>query len=189
MKTVEPSDLFLTWKYIVDLFRKENAKNIAFVWCCCTAFSKKIQDIMEFYPGNEYVDWFGNDLFGSRHFANNQSKVTEDLAEESERHKKPLMIAESSAARVGVELGQESWDNWFRPYFEWIKNHKSVKAFCYINWNWAIDWKQSEWGNCRIEENNIISQNYAQEMENPKYLHNVAIKEFLEKTYGGNIET
>ena len=98
------------------------------------------------------------------------------------------MIGESSPAKIGVDRGMESWNDWFKPFFLWIKNHPNIKAFCYINWDWGKDWKQPEWLNGRIEENNLISQNYAREMENSMYLHSVTIKEFLEKTYSGNIE-
>lgn len=137
------------WKHIVDLFRKENCDNVAFVWCACTGFdseSESIERIMKYYPGDEYVDWFGNDLFGVKHFKDNQDAVTEAFAKESDRHNKPLMIGESSAAKVGVLNGEKSWKEWFEPFFEWLHKHPVTKAFCYINWDWGEDWKTPEWG-------------------------------------------
>ena len=162
------------WKHIVGLFKKEKCNNVAFVWCACTAFdskSKSAARIMEYYPGDEYVDWFGDDLFGVNHFKNNQDIVTESFAKEAEKHRKPLMIGESSPARIGVDKGKESWDEWFKPYFKWIKNHPVVKAFCYINWDWGKDWKQPEWLNGRIEENEEVRKRYRGELSKKKYLH------------------
>lgn len=164
-------EFILAWRYIVDLFRKYSVKNVAFVWDACTAFNKDLKEIMNFYPGDEYVDWFGNNFFGVQHFKDNQDNVTEDFYKESIKHKKPLMIAESSAIKTGTLNGEESWKAWFKPYFNWIKTHPNTKAFCYINWDWAVDWKQLEWGNCRIEENEFIRRAYIKEMSDKRYVH------------------
>ena len=93
------------------------------------------------------------------------------------------MIGESSPARTGVDKGQESWDEWFKPYFEWIENHSNIKAFCYINWDWEKDWKQPEWLNGRIHENEIIRKNFVKALKNLRFIHNQKIKDFLEQVY------
>ena len=179
----EPKEFILAWKHIVDLFRNNNVTNVAFVWNACTAFNRDIKEIMEFYPGDRYVDWFGNNLFGIRHFKDNKDKVTEDFIKEAIKHKKPVMIGESTAARTGVESGEKSWKEWFEPFFKWVKEHEVVKAFCYINWDWAIDWKQPEWGNCRIEENEEVSKRYIKELKKSKYIHNLPMNKFLKIVY------
>lgn len=178
-----PNDFVSAWKHIVDLFREEKCNNVAFVWCACTAFDSRLKSIikiMEYYPGDEYVDWFGNDLFGVKHFRDNEDVVTEDFIREAEKHKKPLMIGESSPAKIGVDKGKESWDEWFKPYFKWIETHQAVKAFCYINWDWEKDWKQPEWLNGRIEENEEVKKRYVKELSNKKYLHLKDIDKLLE---------
>ena len=96
------------------------------------------------------------------------------------------MIGESTAAEVGVLDGEKSWDNWFKPYFEWIGKHKQIKAFCYINWDWIKDktWgSPGTWGNCRIEENEIVRKKFVRELGNPKYIHNQKMEDFLGKVY------
>ncbi|MEK6858275.1 MAG: hypothetical protein AABX39_06835, partial [Nanoarchaeota archaeon] len=150
--------------------------NIATVWCSCPAFNKKIEEIMNFYPGNDYVDWWGIDLFGVRHFKDNNDSLTEKFVTLAQEHKKPVMVGESSATRVGVLNGEASWNEWFEPFFKWLRNHSNVKAFCYINWNWAIDWKTPEWGNCRIEENEIVKEKYIEELNRTCYLHHLQQK-------------
>ncbi|MCK5150143.1 hypothetical protein KAJ87_04425 [Candidatus Pacearchaeota archaeon] len=169
----EPKDFSFAWRYIINLFRKKGVKNIAFVWNCCTAFTRNIKEIMEFYPGDEYVDWFSDNLFGVRHFTeiNNPKIITKDFLKEAEKHGKPVMIGESSAQGIGVEKGVESWNEWFKPYFKWIRDHPVIKAFCYINWDWGKDWKLPEWGNCRIEENEKVKKRYIKEVSKSKYIH------------------
>ncbi len=167
----KPKEFILAWKHIVDLFRKNKVWNIAFVWDACTAFNRDIKEIMKYYPGDDYIDWFGNNLFGARHFADNKDNVTEDFAKEAIKHKKPLLIGESSPARTGVDKGKESWNKWFKPYFKWIEDHPVCKAFCYINWDWGKDWKMPEWLNGRIEENEIVRKLYVKELSKNKYIH------------------
>ena len=168
-----PKAFISAWRHIHNKFKENGINNVAFIWNACTAFSRNIKDITKFYPGDDYVDWFGNNLFGTKHFIYNKDKVTEDFCRLAIKHRKPLMICESSAARVGVINGKKSWNDWFKPYFGWVKNHKVVKAFCYINWDWGKDWKQPEWGNCRIEENKFIRKSYVKELSNKRYIHNL----------------
>ena len=169
----QPKEFISAWKYIVDLFRKNDVKNIAFVWNCCTAFTRNIDEIMKFYPGDEYVDWFSDNLFGARHFTeiNNPKIITKTFLQEAEKHKKPVMVGESSPARTGVDKGKESWNEWFKPYFKWIENYPIIKAFCYINWDWGKDWKQPEWLNGRIEENEEVRKLYVRELSKEKDIH------------------
>ena len=93
------------------------------------------------------------------------------------------MVGESSPAKVGVDKGKESWDKWFKTYFNWINKNKIIKAFCYINWDWGKDWKQPEWLNGRIHENEYVRKNFVKELNKKKYIHNIPIKKFLEITY------
>jgi len=176
-----PKNFIKAWKHFVDKYRKEKINNIANVWCACPY--RGTVPVEPYYPGNDYVDWFGIDVFTKRHFANSKNKQTEDFLKLAKKHKKPVMIGESSPARTGVDKGQESWDEWFKPYFDWIKNHPNIKAFCYINWDWEKDWKQPEWLNGRIHENEIVRKNYIKELKNPRYIHNQKINNFLEKVY------
>lgn len=161
------------WKYIVDKFRKAGVDNVAAVWCACPY--KGTDTVEKFYPGDDYVDWFGIDVFSARHFKGSQYKPVEDFLELAKKHKKPVMVGESTAAGVGVLNGEKSWEDWFKPFFKWIHNHKQIKAFCYINWDWLIDktWgSPGTWGNCRIENNEIVRKNYIKELSKPCYIHN-----------------
>lgn len=162
-----PETFVKAWKHFVELYRKEKISNIATVWCACPYTGTA--PVEPYYPGDNYVDWFGIDVFAVKHFANNSNKQTEDFLLLAKKHKKPVMVGESSPARTGVDKGQESWDEWFQPYFKWIEEHPQIKAFCYINWDWGKDWKQPEWLNGRIHENEIVRKHFVKELSQSKY--------------------
>ena len=169
------------WRHFVNKYRKEKVLNIANVWCACPY--KGTASVEPYYPGDEYVDWFGIDVFAVKNFANNSAQQTEKFLKLSEEHRKPVMVGESSPARTGVDKGQKSWNEWFKPYFKWIEDHPNIKAFCYINWDWSKDWKQPEWLNGRIHENKIVRKNFVKELSQRRYIHNQKIKDFLENVY------
>ncbi|OGJ21940.1 hypothetical protein A3K73_04820 [Candidatus Pacearchaeota archaeon RBG_13_36_9] len=161
-------DFVDTWKHITDLIKKNEGYNIATVWCACPY--NGTESVEPYYPGDDYVDWFGIDVFSARYFKN--YSPIEDFLELAKTHKKPVMVGESSPAKTGVDKGEESWDEWFNPYFKWIHAHPIIKAFCYINWDWGKDWKQPEWLNGRIEENEEVRKRYIKELSKPVYIHN-----------------
>lgn len=177
----EPESFVIAWKYIVDYYRKKGINNIATVWCSCPY--KGTAPVEPYYPGDNYVDWFGIDVFAVRHFKDSKYDPVENFLKLAKKHKKPVMVGESTPARVGVDNGKESWDEWFKPYFKWIKDHPIIKAFCYINWDWEKDYKKPEWGNGRIHENEIVRKNFVKELKKKKYIHNKPIKNFLKEVY------
>ena len=165
-----PLKFVKSWRYIVNMFREAKINNIATVWCACPY--NGTEPVEPYYPGDDYVDWFGIDVFSARHFKDSSYEPVENFLKLAKKHKKPVMVGESSPARTGVDKGKESWDEWFKPYFKWINNHPIIKAFCYINWDWGKDWKQPEWLNGRIEENEEVRKRYIKELSKPIYIHN-----------------
>jgi beta-mannanase len=171
-----PNTYKLAWKRIVDIFRKNKTNNVAWIWHYAP---EGVANYMEYYPGDDYVDWWGISLFGLNDLKN---KNNLNFLNDAKKHKKPVMIAESSARGVGVLEGKKSWNAWFKPFFDIIEKNPVIKAFCYINWNWADygnkgNW--SDWGDCRISKNKIIKKNYIKELSKSKYIHNQKINEFL----------
>jgi len=163
----------------VDKLRVAKVDNVATVWCACP-FNLGTDPVEPYYPGDNYVDWFGVDVFFARHITG-KYKPVEDFLKLAIKHKKPVMIGETTAAGTGVEKGKESWDEWFKPFFKLIHDHKQIKAFCYINWDWLKDktWgSPGTWGNCRIEENKVVKKNYINEMSNERYIHNINLSDF-----------
>ncbi|MBI3980744.1 hypothetical protein HY345_01980 [Candidatus Microgenomates bacterium] len=64
-----PADFVTAWKHIVDIFRKEGATNVQFVYCQSALESGKINSnrdkLKQIYPGDDYVDWIALDGYAN----------------------------------------------------------------------------------------------------------------------------
>lgn len=164
-----PEDYAAAFRHVVDLLKEEKLANFAAVWCSCPY--PGTEEFESYYPGDDYVDWFGIDLFGAQLFGEKVYEPIERFLEMAVEHQKPVMIGESSAIKIGIENGEKIWKEWFVPYFNLIKKHPEIKAFCYINWDWGKDWKTPRWMNSRIEENEEVRRRYVKELNNQIYIH------------------
>lgn len=69
-----PALLTSAWKYVVNLFRADDATNVSWHWCpnvCAPAGSGAKQStapelLQQYYPGDAYVDWTGFDCYNAR---------------------------------------------------------------------------------------------------------------------------
>ena len=87
---------------ITNIFRS-NATNIATVWCVHPITN--LNNMLSYYPGDSYVDWWSIDLF-EPNFMN--SSNTQNFLNEAVQHSKPVMIGESCPSGIGVDSGQDS---------------------------------------------------------------------------------
>ncbi len=149
----------------------------ATVWCFAM---DGVMNFMDFYPGDSSVDWWAIDIFSAEHFSNINSDKFLDSAY---THQKPVMIGETTPRYVGVLQGQVSWDSWFAPFFNFIHTKPSVKAFCYINWDWSLYPQWNNWGDARLEANSIVAGHFTSEMDSNQYLHSMTESDFRE-TFG-----
>jgi len=155
---------------------------IATVWCFAM---DGVMNFSDFYPGDQYVDWWAIDIFAASHFNNINADKFLDSAY---IHQKPVMIGETTPRFVGVLQGQTSWNNWFVPFFNFIHNKPAVKAFCYINWDWSQYPLWGTWGDARLEANSIVAGHFKAEMDSSQYLHSMDESDFRE-TFGINDNT
>ncbi|NMM47567.1 CBM96 family carbohydrate-binding protein [Marinigracilibium pacificum] len=153
------------FQYITNIFRS-NASNIATVWCVHPITN--LNNMMSYYPGDSYVDWWSIDLFEPNFLS---SPNTQDYLDEAVLHSKPVMIGESCPSEVGVDGGQQSWNNWYVSYFNIIKNNPVIKAFCYINRNWKTSSSLPQWLDCRVYKNSTVGSLYQNELSNSIYQH------------------
>jgi len=157
------------FRRIVDIYREEGVDNVAFVWCYLP--SRGVRNrlfFMDWYPGDDYVDWWSTDLFAVGSFWRESNLA---FLEEARKHRKPVMIAESTPQFVGVTDGHRDWTTWFEPYFRLIELHPNIKAFCYINWDWSRYEKWSDWGEARLSQGQTLLRSYRREMMNKRYIH------------------
>ncbi|MBD3264742.1 MAG: hypothetical protein GF375_06540 [Candidatus Omnitrophica bacterium] len=170
----KPEKYIEAYRYIVDRLRKDKVENVAYVWHSCGCYSYRPP--IEWYPGNNYVDWVGLSYFYP------VTKYTERVVELAEKLNKPLMIGEATPRGVGTRYADYAWKRWFEPFFEFIKNNK-VKAVCYINSDWESMpmWKEQGWLDARVQANPKIKNRWLKEIKKPPYL---TASPYLYKTIG-----
>lgn len=172
------------WRRFVDIFRSEGALNVAFVWCFAAAGNSDFADFDLqgnglWYPGDEYVDWIGLDLFNATDFTyqgtpGKNYKNSVALCEFALRRKKPVMIAECTAKGLGISSqgsAQTYWTTWFQPFFAFLAVRPVIREFSYINWDWSRTTKWPTWLNADITVNPALVSLYTRELTRSHYLH------------------
>jgi hypothetical protein len=151
--------------------------NTATVWCSGggSAGFKSWSNLITYYPGDSWVDWWGIDIFSPEEITDQRLN---DFLTKADEYKKPVMIGESTPRYVGTLDGKTSWDRWFRPFFELLYTKPQIKATCYINWDWVF-WSNKlgfgwqDWKDGRIEKNDVVKAGYIQEMKKPIFVHSL----------------
>lgn len=180
------------WRRVVDIFRRENADNVAFVWCIAAAGYSTfdafdVQGNGLWYPGDEYVDWLGLDLFDASNFTGPSGPGSShansiELCAFALRRKKPVMIAECTAKGLGLSAegnAQAYWSAWFGPFFAFLDARPVIREFSYINWDWSQTTQWPTWLNADLTVNPVLTTLYAQQLAQSRYLHKSASSPFV----------
>jgi hypothetical protein len=134
--------------HIRGLFLEEGATNAIWVWNAHPAGT--MAPFMEFYPGDEYVDWWGINLFGTAFESANEPAFTAAFLAQAKQRGKPAMIPESIPHKFHLLDDPGTWDAWFVPYFDLIRSAE-IGVFCYANRDYTKVPAWSDWGDLRIE--------------------------------------
>ena len=152
------------FRRVVDIWREEGVSNVANVWCSTIG-----GNLLEWYPGDDYVDWWGWDKF----YAAAPLPPAVQFMNDAMAHGKPVMIGEATPKGKDTHDGQPVWEKWFVPFFQMLEDWPAIKSINYINWDWeAVNpgkWKG--WGIAQIEVNDFILEHYQQEIADPRFLH------------------
>lgn len=159
------------WIHIYTIFQQENVNNVAWVW---NAWNPQQFSYMDWYPGDQYVDWWGINYFNVTDI---NAAGNDAFLEMALNHSKPVMICESNPANGegnGATLAA-SWEEWYIPYFNKIAEYPHIKGFIYVSDPWEIG-LVSYWPDSRINTTTTDSSllnNFVNEINNnPKYIHN-----------------
>ena len=106
------------WIHIYEVFEAEGVTNVAWVWNTVNPLSF---NYLDWYPGDEYVDWWGINYFTS-----GQINAGDSFLNDAKLRNKPVMICESCPIHDNGTLNTSNWDDWFVPYFEKIKDKITV---------------------------------------------------------------
>jgi hypothetical protein len=177
-------------------------KNYNTVWQSSTSpvddlVEGKHENLMDWYPGDEYVDYMGYSWFLNNE---KQYELTDELVNLARERNKPVMVAESSPQGYDLvnltkrniaeildgpsgkgmvtKTADQIWSEWFVPFFEYIhKNKDVVKMVAYINVNWDAQqmwgppYAQGYWGDSRVQANRTIKKKWLEEIQKPIWLH------------------
>lgn len=170
------------WKYIVDRFRAINVPNVAFVWQSDGGNASE-STLMQWYPGDTYVDWVAISYFRS---------YSGSMPQLARNRKKPMMIAESTPmADLKTIDGNTAWNSFYAPFFSFVKsNNDVIKAVAYINQNWDAQsmWQGQGFGDSRVQVNAIVKQKWLAEVSTSFWL-NASSTLFQTLTSGCNTGT
>ncbi|MFN3405939.1 MAG: glycosyl hydrolase [Cytophagaceae bacterium] len=153
--------------------------NVAYVWQS-KGFGSSKDELNEWYPGDEYVDWCAYSFFS-------RFKEAQPMLDFARERKKPVFIAEASpmierdGESIRIDLSdtssaKEAWNEWFVPFFETIeKNQDVIKAISYINCEWRAHrmWKQNSPFkdiDARIQKGTFVSEQWKKKTASPNYL-------------------
>ncbi|WP_426369216.1 glycoside hydrolase family 26 protein [Pseudocolwellia sp. HL-MZ7] len=170
-----PEGFIGAFRLITEKVRSSKIKNIATVWCSAggsAGFISK-EALMNYYPGDDVVDWWGVDIFSPQEITN---PWLGEFYRDAQKHGKPVMIGETTPRYVGVDDGIKSWMDWYQPFFDMIKEYPQIKAISYINWDWnfwsnELGFSWHNWKDARLEKNSVVSDKYIQEIADPVWLH------------------
>ncbi len=185
----------IAYRKMADIFHAAGVDQAAYIWCYepdgPDDFDAVVDGQSAWYPGDDYVDWFGLDLFKAEHFTAPCSQRESQHAlydrsirflEMAQTHGKPVMLSETAAVKVYVTSetddpslvdGQSDWSTWFAPFFTFIADHPQIKGFLYMNQDYrgTVYERENGWGDARIEVNPYILNQYRQILHDDRFLH------------------
>ena len=152
------------------------ASNVDFVYHPVRGFN----DVVDLYPGDQYVDWvafsiFNHDVCLSSPSGSNCSgqQIDGNLAQGFDWAKntkgKPVMIAESAVQRYASESASG-----FMDYLDRVKDvieTYDIGVWAYIDSDWnAHNWT-GDWGDSRVEINQTVLNHWNSIVSTSRYIH------------------
>ena len=157
------------YRHIVTLFQSQGVDNAVYVWNVKLILGQT-PPLMDFYPGDGFVDWWSIDLFNADFLNPTLNGLVLDFLADAAARGKPVIIPESAPSKLDPDA-QSTWDDWFVPYFTLINSDSNIKGFCYSNRDFAKnDVTLTSWGNMRIDQS-ALKPLYQAELLEPQYQH------------------
>ncbi len=111
--------------------------------------------IGDFYPGDDYVDYFAISFWGDTCCFGESSPEakqayldrTKEIIRDAQDLGEPIMLGEATPPYIGMTSGQKSLD-WMNTHFDLVEEF-DIRAIAYINLDWPRDsdtWSQPFWG-------------------------------------------
>jgi hypothetical protein len=148
-----PKRVVEVWRYVVDRFRAQGADNVLWLWVPHGPSTDRSEedwnDVANYWPGDEYVDWIGLDGYNFypvdpwggkrplRTFDDCFRELYDDCAVLGDQ---PMMLAEFGTG----EFEKDGFDKaaWVAEAFEKLpEEYPRVKIYTWFNINKELDWR------------------------------------------------
>ena len=127
------------YKHIHDLFTAAGASNVVWAWCPnVTDTNGSNKTTLDYYPGDNYVDWTGVDGYnwGGGDWQSFKS-VFEDIYPLLAGKKKPILIGEMSSSETGGDKAQ-----WIAGMIPTLKaDYPLIKGVVWFDIDKEEDWR------------------------------------------------
>jgi beta-mannanase len=139
----DPSLFIKAYRRIHDIFKAQDVKNVKFIWCpnSMSVPQEKWNFVMDAYPGDEYVDYVGTDVYNG---AGQKSSVWRSFRKEAIENYflftqnipgKPILVCETaSRERESWESSCQTKEGWIKQLGEVLKSDMSeIKLLTWFN--------------------------------------------------------
>ncbi len=188
------SELYIEkWRLVYDVFAEE-APNCSFVW---TVFTFPESTIESFYPGDDYVDWVGVNIY-SVVYHNNDLKQKCDFEDPLElldyvyntySYKKPIQISEFGATHYSA-TDEQTYSEWAaskitRLYTNLETYYPRVKSIFYFDVNNLYTYNEDR----RVNDYSITDDEIVLSAYNEAIASEYFLSEYVENTVESGTET
>jgi hypothetical protein len=128
------TDFVQAWRRVVDIFRAVGAANVSWAWVVNgypgeASLQPGIdRNIEAYYPGDDYVDWVGGDVYdvGTPSWLDGPYAL-------AVAHGKPFFVGEFGIRHEWSILTPLQQRAWLEAVFDWFESHPAVRAISYFN--------------------------------------------------------
>ncbi|OJW27634.1 MAG: hypothetical protein BGO49_23080 [Planctomycetales bacterium 71-10] len=131
-----PQEYVAAYRKVHDAWDRLGVRNVAYVWHSIgdLAHGRRPRpnmtegELLDYYPGDRYVDWFGISMFSGP-----QVQAAERLVRMASRHGKPVALVEFGHRSPNAWNWDGTWDGWYAPAFRLIESW-DIKLVGYSNY-------------------------------------------------------
>jgi hypothetical protein len=142
-RNLTAADFVAAWQRVVNIFRWVGADNVSFAWVPGayppTPVTWVDSKIAAYYPGDDYVDWVGADLYDI-----GPPSWLDPVYAFAVAHAKPFFMAEWGVRLGGSNLTPAQDQAWLGSMFDYFESHPDIKAINYFNYNNRSTWDHSQ---------------------------------------------
>jgi hypothetical protein len=157
----DPAAFVAVWKRIHDLFRKQGADNVIWVWAPNHASHPREpwNDVANYYPGDGYVDWVGVSAYSRDGPAQLLDPVYRAYAQ-----RKPFMLAETGLRRAGARQAAD----WIDALAAWLADHPGA---CAVVWFDTDNHKRgtNEFTDFRVDRDPAVLAAFRRMVNDPRF--------------------